>query len=91
VDGTVPRPVADLVLAGLRASEHRDILGEVVSPDRYLGSKRGFNDAASHDCGLVAAEGGPVAVAVCSSPPAAPDALRAAARAALASPGGAAG
>jgi beta-lactamase class A len=88
VDGTVPDALAAPVLSALRASQHLDILGEVVPAASYMGNKRGFTDAANHDCGLVAADAGPIAVAVCSSPPASPDALRAAARAAL-SPGGA--
>jgi beta-lactamase class A len=83
VDGTLPPEATRPVLHGLRASQHLDVLGEIVSEDRYLGSKRGVNDRANHDCGLVAGEHGPVAVAVCSSPPASPDALRAAARSAL--------
>ena len=82
--GLVPRRVAWRVLDGLRASEHLDILGEICPADRLLACKRGFNDRASHDCGLVETESGPVGVAVCSSPPAAPDALREAARRALA-------
>ena len=83
VDGTVPDAVAAPVLTALGASQHLDILGEIVPADAFLGNKRGFTDAANHDCGLVAADAGPIAVAVCSSPPASPDALRAAARAGL--------
>jgi beta-lactamase class A len=80
----VSRRVAWRVLEGLRASQHLDILGEICPPDRLLACKRGFNERASHDCGLVETQSGPVGVAVCSSPPAAPDALREAARRALA-------
>jgi beta-lactamase class A len=83
VDGTVPAVVAAPVLTALRASQHLDILGEVVPAAAYLGNKRGFTDAANHDCGLVGTDARPMAVAVCSSPPASPEALRAAARTAL--------
>ena len=78
----MPAAVAAPVLTALRASQHLDILGEVVPAAAYLGNKRGFTDAANHDCGLVAANAGPMAVAVCSSPPASP-------RASGCSPGGA--
>jgi beta-lactamase class A len=72
------------VLSGLAATEHRDLLGEVAPRDVLVGVKRGFNDQANHDCGLVRTPHGAVGLAVCSSPPASPDALRRAAREALA-------
>jgi beta-lactamase class A len=83
----VPRRAAWRVLAGLAASEHRDVLGEVAPEGTLLGLKRGFNDQASLDCGLVELRGGAAGVAVCSAPPAAPDALRRAAREALSAAG----
>jgi beta-lactamase class A len=83
----VPRPAAWRTLEGLRAGQHLDLLGEVVPQEAVLGLKRGWNDDASNDCALVLAPSGPVGLAVCSSPPAAPDALRRAAREALATAG----
>jgi beta-lactamase class A len=71
------------ILSGLAATEHRDVLGEVAPQDVLVGVKRGFNDQANHDCGLVRTAHGAVGLAVCSSPPASPDALRRAAREAL--------
>jgi len=86
-ESLVPRRTAWRVLEGLRASQHLDVIGEVCPAGRLLACKRGFNDQASHDCALVESREGPVGVAVCSSPPAASDALREAARRALATVG----
>jgi beta-lactamase class A len=82
--GVLPEEVRRPVLEALAASQHLDVLGEVVEEERFLGSKSGSHERALHETGLVDAPGGPVAVAVCSSPPASWDALRAAARDALA-------
>jgi beta-lactamase class A len=82
------RPGQERVQAALAASEHRDVLGEVVPAEALLGLKRGFSDRANHDCGIVELAGERIGLAVCSSPPAAPDALRRAAREALSAAGG---
>ena len=83
----MPAETAEPILDALGASQHLDILGEVATPGALRASKRGTTERAEHDCGLLGGPSGPVGVAVCSSPPASPDALRRAARAALAEAG----
>jgi beta-lactamase class A len=84
VPGVLAEEVRRPVLEALGASQHMDVLGQVVDEERLLGAKSGSHERALHDTGLVDAPGGPVAVAVCSSPRASWDALRATARDALA-------
>jgi beta-lactamase class A len=105
VPGQLADEVRMPVLDGLAASQHLDILGEVVPEERLLAVKAGWHEQALHDSGLIGPPavakwprghlanwpGGrlaiwpdaPLAFAICSSPPASKDALRATARTVL--------
>jgi beta-lactamase class A len=72
----LPRPACRRVLAALAQSHHTDIVPRYLPPAaRVVASKQGWLDTVLHDVALVEEPGRRVALAVLSSPPAAPEGL----------------
>jgi beta-lactamase class A len=72
----VPARACRRVLHGLGQSHHTDVIARHLSrPGRVVACKQGMLDTVLHDVALVEDDGGRVAIAVLSSPPAAAEGL----------------
>jgi beta-lactamase class A len=72
----IPPRACRRVLHGLGQSHHTDVIARHLSrPGRVVASKQGLLESVLHDVALVEDDGGRVAMAVLSSPPAAAEGL----------------